>query len=230
VVNLSRKELLAAGAAVLLPVTGAAQIASAAPSATPAPFVFDDARFQSILGIPARHKQCVASAVIEGGEGLYAMMAALYAYEFDMREGPGTVHEVAVLYHPQGAMLGLGDRAWNEYLIPALSHLRARVGTLRGRPIVPGRGNPYLRRDRSLPLETDPSIEALASRGCHFFVCNNALNGLASMLASALHESDEAIYAGLRADLVPNALVVPAGVMAINACQEAHFTYLQATL
>lgn len=228
--NISRKELLATGAAALVPVRVAQHAACVRPSGTPAPFVFDDARFQAILGVPAQHKQCVAAAKIDDGMVFYAMLATLYAYEFEMREGPGTVHEVAVLYHPQGAMLGLGDRIWNEYLTPALPHLRAHLGALRSVPILAGKGNPYLHRQHGVRLEDDPSIEALASRGCHFFVCNNALSGLASMLGTALHGSAEAIYAGLKADLVPNALVVPAGVMAINAAQEAHFTYLQASL
>jgi intracellular sulfur oxidation DsrE/DsrF family protein len=32
------------------------------------------------------------------------------------------------------------------------------------------------------------------------------------------------------AGIVPGALVVPAGVMAINACQEAKFTYIQSSV
>jgi intracellular sulfur oxidation DsrE/DsrF family protein len=227
--RLSRKELLVASAAALLPAAWAPGTVSA--ESANASFVFDEARFAQVLSIPARHKQCVAATKIAGGAALDAMLATLYAYEFDLHEGPGTAHEVAVFYHPEGIMLGFGDAAWNEFLIPALPYLRAHVfRELHVKAAVPGKGNPYLHRDKTAALADDSSIEALASRGCHFFICNNALNGLADTLGAALHKPANAIYVRLRDDLVPNGMLVPAGVMAIDACQQAQFTYLQAAL
>ncbi len=233
--NLSRKQLLAAGAgAALFP--GALGCAvppqvnrDSGPSSTA--FHFDEARFNQILAKPAQHRQCCASARIASGIVLDAMTATMYAYEFDLGEGPGTVHEVGVLYHPAGAMLGLNDAVWNELLVPATprlsSHLHSEL-TMAGAKA--HGGNPYLHRHKNTRLEDDMSIEALVSRGCDFFVCNNALLGLADGLAEALHEQSAELHARLLANLVHGAMAVPAGVMAINACQEAHFTYLQASL
>ncbi len=227
--KLSRKQLLAASAAAFIPAAcSSPPVAADGSSAT---FTFDPARFERILAIRARHKQCVASAKVANGLVFYAMVATLYAYEFDLHEGAGTVHEVGVFYHPEGVVLGLGDGVWNDIIVPALPYLlRHEFSGFRSKPAQPGKGNPYLHRDKRIALEDDPSIEALASRGCHFFVCNNALRSLAGTLAIALHRPQESIYARMRDDLVPNSMVVPAGVMAINACQEAHFTYLQAAL
>jgi hypothetical protein len=42
--------------------------------------------------------------------------------------------------------------------------------------------------------------------------------------------SAQDVHRRLMSSIVPSALVVPAGVMAINACQEAKFTYIQSSL
>jgi intracellular sulfur oxidation DsrE/DsrF family protein len=226
--GMTRAELLALGAAAMVPVATTTVASAAAPSA----FHFDEARFNDILARPARHRQCCASAKVAGGSVLDSMVSTMYAYEVTLGEGPGTVHEVAVLYHPAGVILGLNDALWNEMVLPALARLSSYFRTdltLHGAPKAGG-GNPYLHRDRSAALLDDTAIETLVSRGCHFFVCNNALLGLADSLATALGERSEVVYARLLGGLVPGAMAVPAGVMAINACQEAHFTYLQATL
>jgi intracellular sulfur oxidation DsrE/DsrF family protein len=227
---MTRKQLLETGASAALLSSVAAATASCA--ASEPRFQFDRARFADILAKPAQHRQCCASAKTAGGAVLSAMLATLYAYEYDLNEGAGTVHEVAVLYHPSGVMLGLDDAIWNEFLIPALPHLSTTMRadlTFDGTPAAHG-GNPFLHRERNTALEDDSSIEALVSRGSHLFVCNNALSGLSGTLANALHRTEADVYARLLGGLVPGAMAVPAGVMAINACQEAHFTYLQATL
>lgn len=218
---LTRAQLLALGTGALL------ATASTGVAASSTAFQFDQARFADILGRPARHRQCCASTKAEWGV-LDAMLSTMYAYEVDLREGPGTVHEVAVLYHQAGIVLALDDGVWNDLLLPALPHLSSYVrDALNG---LSTKGNPFLHRRAGTPATDDPTIEALVSRGCHFFVCNNAMLGLSDSLATALHETSDRIHERLLDGLVPGAMAVPAGVMAINACQEAHFTYLQATL
>lgn len=225
--KLSRKELLVAGAGVAMTPL-AAGCARPARGAV-APFAFDRTRFDAILAKPARHRQCCGATKVEGGAVLHAMVATMYAYEFDLAEGPGTVHEVAVLYQPAGIILGLNDAMWDSMVLPALPRLSDyfKSDLSLHRPRGAHRGNPYLHRQRSTALQDDVSIEALVARGANFFVCNNALLGLADTLATTLHEESHRVYTRLIANLVPGAMAVPAGVMAINACQEAHFTYLQ---
>jgi intracellular sulfur oxidation DsrE/DsrF family protein len=228
--SLTRKQLLAAGAAVLVPAACAKPPGSA--SAAPAGFDFNRAAFERILAIAARHRQCFAATEIQNGIVFNSMLASMYAYEFDLHEGPGSLHAVAVLYHPVAVALGLNDEIWNDLVIPAIPHLSPymRGALTNGKKVVPGRGNPYLHRLPNTALEDDPSIEALASRGCHFFLCNNALTGLAQALDPKQGSSSDQIHSRFLESTVPKSLVVPAGVMAINACQEAHFTYLQTAL
>jgi hypothetical protein len=50
--------------------------------------------------------------------------------------------------------------------------------------------------------------------------------GYSGILSDVLKQPREKVHAAMLAALVPGALAVPAGVMAINACQEAKFTYI----
>ncbi|HUY41078.1 MAG TPA: hypothetical protein VMV82_05870 [Candidatus Dormibacteraeota bacterium] len=230
--TLSRKQLLAAGAGVALaPVMAGCAAAPRARAAGDPHFQFDEERFAAILAKPAQHRQAFAATALAKATVLNEMVASMYAYEITLAQGAGALHAVAVFYHGASIALAASDRVWNELLIPALPHLpsswRAEFDEAGARA---GRGNPYLHRRRSMAIQDDASIEALTSRGCTFFVCNNALSGTADTIAEGLHLRPADVYGRLLHGLVPAALAVPAGVMAINACQEAHFTYLQASL
>lgn len=221
--SITRKELLAAGASAV--------VASAFPAAAAAvaPAAFDAARFASILALPARHRQCFASAKLANAIVLEKMVASMYAYEVDLAEGAGSLHAVAVLYNGVSIAIAMNDALWNDVIVPSYPHFPTQFRNEFSHAPVAGKGNPYLHRT-SAALQDDTTVEALVSRGAHFFVCNNALHGYASFLADSGHGSETSIYGQLVGGLVPGSYVVPAGVMAINACQEANFTYLQASL
>lgn len=181
-------------------------------------FEFDQRRFNEILNKPAKHKQCFGATKIAGGDVLEGMTNSLNAYEQFLKEGPGALQAVAVLYHGLSICLAMNDAIWNELLVPALKFapesIRKDIGTAK-----PGSGNPY--RD---------DFQALVQRGSSFFVCHNAIAGFSELLAGALKQPQANLHARLMAGLLPGALAVPAGVMAVNACQEAKFTYIQSSL
>jgi intracellular sulfur oxidation DsrE/DsrF family protein len=78
--------------------------------------------------------------------------------------------------------------------------------------------------------------QLVEQHGASFFVCNNALSGIAGVIAKKLTEPGKAvtrdqvvaIHDDLATHFLPGALLVPAGVAAINAAQEAKFTLLVA--
>lgn len=75
-------------------------------------------------------------------------------------------------------------------------------------------------------------MQALMQRGASFFVCNKALTGLAVSIAnlpSAQGSADELLSA-LQGHVLAGITIVPAGVAALNALQEAKFTYVQVSL
>jgi len=197
--------------------TSVAAAAAAAPAGkAKRSFIFDRARFEAILAKPARHRQCFGAKRIDGGSVLEAMENSMDAYDGFLDEGPGSLHAVAVLYHGPAIALALSSTVWNEILFPSLKTMpeAIRKDFADARP---GKGNPYLTKD---------ALPHAVARGSAFFVCHNAIMGFASMAAGALDEPQSKVHAAIMAGIVPGALAVPAGVMAINACQEARFTYI----
>lgn len=80
--------------------------------------------------------------------------------------------------------------------------------------------------DPAAPL-TDKgfSVRALVQRGAIFWQCNNALNGVVSMLAKAMKMEVPAVREDLVAGLMPGVHIVPAHTMAIGLVQERGCTY-----
>ncbi len=132
------------------------------------------------------------------------MANSLNAYERGFGEGPGTLHVAAVLYH-FGVAIAVNDDAWRTLGIADI----VRRGSDRT-AATPADGNPYLHAPHGR------TVADLQNRGASFFVCQNALEDLARRASTP--------FDALRAQLVPGAFVVPAGVAAINALQEEHFT------
>ncbi|HEY1975027.1 MAG TPA: hypothetical protein VGG89_00600 [Candidatus Baltobacteraceae bacterium] len=236
----TRSEFLGAGvAAAALPQIAAASPAAktsstASPSPSPAPSFpplrFSVAAFDAVLNVPAPHKHLFASAKINGGLILDSMRSTVNAYrEIDVTLKD--VQPVAVFYHGS-SFLGFDDHIWDEYFVPLqpkgtknLNDFAKDFATVYDGK---SRGNPCLHKTGK---DGDTSIESLiADAGARFFVCNNATKGLAGYAAGHLKLDPLKVYAQMTSHLVPNAMLVPAGVWGIHAVQERHYTYLQATL
>jgi len=226
----TRKDFLVAStAAALAPaaVNAATGSASASHAADIPAFVFDKAAFDAIATRDVRHRFSFASEKLQGGQICYSMTNVLDACDGALGEKPVSATSAAVLYHGTSLALGFNDVVWNEMFAKALPKLapsiRADIADLKA-----GDGNQWLHKPKV--GDYDASIDTLGKRGAVFFLCNNATTGFARSLATALGIAPAAAYAKLTTNLVPHAMLVPAGVWAIHALQEAHFTYQQVTL
>jgi intracellular sulfur oxidation DsrE/DsrF family protein len=226
----TRKDfLISSGAAVALAPSAAGAAAKPAPSADGdiPQFVFDTAKFDAMIARDVKHRFSFAAEKLGGGEVCYAMTNVLDACDNALGEKPVSATSAAVLYHGSALALGFNDRVWNEMFAKALPKMspsiRADLGDLKA-----GDGNQWLHEPKI--GDYDASIDTLGKRGAVFFLCNNATTGFAQSLAKILGMTPAAAYAKLTSNLVPNAMLVPAGVWAIHALQEAHFTYQQVTL
>lgn len=197
----NRAAFLAAG-------TLAAASAGLALPASAATATFDRAAFEARMRTPFSHRQAFASGQVADGAVFGFMYNSLNAYETGFGEGPGTLHAAAVFYR-NGVALGLDDDAWNAYaLAPLLRTAGDRITSTAA-------GNPFLRSPQGW------AIADLQRRHASFFVCQNALTQLAARCGTSLQT--------LAGHLLPGAMLVPAGVAAINALQEEHFTLFVAT-
>jgi intracellular sulfur oxidation DsrE/DsrF family protein len=217
---MNRSTFIAAGAAG---VTIASAVApSIAAAATPAALVpgalhFDRPAFEAVLARPFRHHQVFATTRLDDGVVLHYMENSLKAYAEGFGEGPGTLHVAAVMYGTSLAV-AMNDNMWTKYGIGAV--LDKMTKDLKpADALAKETKNPFAAR-----------VTALMTGGASFFVCNNALSGLASGLAETMKGDHAAIHDELVANMLPGVIVVPAGVAALNACQEAQFTLVQASI
>lgn len=68
------------------------------------------------------------------------------------------------------------------------------------------------------------TMDELAKLGARFAVCASASHGAAGLIAKKTGGDAETIFKELTANLVPNALMVPAGIVALNRAQEHGYT------
>ncbi|MEZ5937434.1 MAG: hypothetical protein R3C52_04360 [Hyphomonadaceae bacterium] len=73
------------------------------------------------------------------------------------------------------------------------------------------------------------TIPSLVSRNVQFAVCGSATRFMANAVAQAANGDADAIYKELTENLIPNAHLMAAGVVAVNRAQEYGYTLLTAT-
>lgn len=207
----SRRDFLAAGAVVAA--VAPATVALAAP-ATTSPYDF--AAISVRLARPAKHRQVMAVNRVADGSIFGYARHAMDAVEVAMGDGAGALHVAAVLYG-RGVVLGANDAMWKQYRLA--EGLKRRGDPL---SLAPADGHPFA-----------ADFAAVVKRGTTFLVCDNALADWSTYLVTSggfNEKSIEAVHAELRANLMPGAYLVPAGVAALNTAQEARFTYFQASM
>jgi hypothetical protein len=137
--------------------------------------------------------------------------------------GPDGFHAAAVFYHGASVFLPLDDAMFAKYPLGQL--IAEQSGAKPGDPPA-GATNPAGEGARAL----------VAHHGASYFVCNNALSGQAGEIAKRIAAPGTAvtraqvvaIHDDLVAHFLPGTVLVPAGVAALNAAQEARFTFLSA--
>ncbi len=231
---------IATSIAATQPLAARAEAASPQPSPLPeaerarlrevyatVPFPFDRDAFRAILERPYPHRQIVAAtSYIGAGVGMSHLQNSLLAYADPngFAAGPNGLHIAMALY---------GNYSYNTVLNDAM-YAKYPIGLISDEAMRP---NDTSYRTFWTNLKINPSgsfVKTLADRGASFFVCNKAFMGLVSEIAKRTtpaqsqitREQVIAIHDELAANFLPGTMLVPAGVAAVNAAQEAKFTFL----
>lgn len=69
------------------------------------------------------------------------------------------------------------------------------------------------------------TIDAMAKRGVRFAVCTLGTRAAASLIAQKTGANADAVFKELTENLVPNARMVPAGIVAVNRAQERGYSF-----
>jgi hypothetical protein len=137
-------------------------------------------------------------------------------------------HELVYgLKHPDvNAVVGIGSPSFPVNATDAM-YLKYPIGA-EWKIIDPATGKTAMRNifvDGSVG-EKENSVRALQSRGVIFWQCNNALQRVATQLATAVKRPQPEVYAELRASgLNPGVILIPAHTMLIGLAQERGCAY-----
>lgn len=136
---------------------------------------------------------------------------------------PAALAVVIIMRHAS-TPFGFNDSIWQKYGAAFAKQLKlegddavraAKGNTLlsASTPAAPGKGD-----DKA-------TLATLATKGARFAVCAMATHAIAQALAKQSGGSAEDVENDLKANLIPGALMVPAGVVAINRAQEHGYAF-----
>lgn len=214
--TLTRRGLVAVGAITLVAAAAAAArplAAVAGRDGAPPPA---DAWLARMDG---EHRQFFDAPAPAGGIGLVHVLN--YYDTYNKAYGvPDAAIDAVLTFYGGTTLYAVNDAAWAKYRIgefletvdPA-TKAPAVVNPWRARPTILG---------MSLP---QASIEALQRRGATFIVCDNALTVIAGMLANARGLEPAAVYADLRASILPDVELIPGMVIAVEQAHRAGLSY-----
>ncbi len=200
------------------------EVASAAIADTAIKKVATEAEIVAVLRKDAKYKQVMASVPLRGGVVAHYMYNSLNGVERGYGAPAGSMHVTTVLYGTSIALV-LSDAFWDAHVTDAA------LGVLGEKPLPNRKGNPYLHAEASAGADVGAGVEALLARGASFFVCANALMGLAQTFAKLPgFPTDAPPFDTLRRALIPQSTLVPAGVAALVTLQQQGYTYMQASI
>jgi hypothetical protein len=162
--------------------------------------------------IPGKHRMVFDTTTLNGFRD-----ALLWAGNFMLANGSGYGLEnkdlaVIMVARHLSTSYGFNNDMWAKY-----------GATLAGQPspdakaAEPPKANP-----------TATTLVALANQGVQFAVCSMATQRLAGMIARASGGNADAVFAELGANLIANARLVPAGIVAVNRAQERGYSLASA--
>jgi intracellular sulfur oxidation DsrE/DsrF family protein len=106
-------------------------------------------------------------------------------------------------------LLAYSDAIWAKYGKP----ISDRNGVLDPKTKMPPAIN--IQRER---------LEPLIKRGLRLAVCNQSSRGYAGAIAMAMGLKQDDVFEEMKANLLPNARLVPAGIVAVNRAQERGYS------
>lgn len=207
---------MAAGAAVL-GVTPVLAAIGCAPTAAPAATVSGDELDNWYAAMKGPYKVIYDCVQPSGGADGILFARNFMKFSQDKLGTKDSDMSVVVSFRHFATPYGYTDAMWAKY--PQFASLMKLDDPTTKKPAA-----------RNIPLHDEvmeqpgASIPGLIARGVHFTVCGAATELIAGMLAGKTGDA-KAIEAELAANLVPNARMVPAGVVSVQRAQKAGFAY-----
>jgi hypothetical protein len=221
------QQLLASGAAVagasLLSgcASAAGGTAATARAAAPASASPWDMSWQQRLG---RYKTAYDSPEIQNGAALAFAAAAGAGYRQALNTAAGEVTPVLILRHTASVMV-LDDAMWKRLGLGEAHKLKDPTS---GEPTVRNPFINYTKGDKHTMIGAQAGLDTLMGQGAVVLTCNNALMGVAYMLRRKETQlTQEQSMAEVRRSVLPGVYVMPNGIFAVSAAQDAGCHYMR---
>lgn len=138
--------------------------------------------------------------------------------------GQDSDYAIVVCFRRFATPMGWGDAIWEKYG-------QVFNGVLNYPDPATGQAftaNPLNQANRMDLPNRGVTIESLGARGVRYAVCDGATRVISGLLARATDGDVDAIYKELADSLVPNARLVPVGVLTVGRAQEYGYSLLYA--
>ncbi len=127
---------------------------------------------------------------------------------------------VVIIARHRSTPFGYNDAMWAKYGKIMGPRSKAEDPKTKSAPLV----NLFNATENIEPLTGGSTLDALAKVGVQFAVCGLATGAYGRSIAEATGQKAEDVVKELGANLVANARIVPAGIVAVNRAQERGFT------
>lgn len=168
--------------------------------------------------LTGKHRQLFDSPTSNGGIPLIHIMNFYDTWNKAYGVADKDINAVGTFYGAT-TFIGVNDAMWAKY----------RIGEFLGEKDATGAAvtkNPWREAPVILGMELRAaSIESLQKRGATFILCNNSLGIFAGFLAKARGLSADAVFADLKANILPGVELIPGMVVAIEQAQAAGVSY-----
>jgi len=228
----NRRAVIGAGA-LLVGATGVAMPAGAQTDNTGLPWQPMPEAQDGWMDKPGtRHRLMFDSTAASAAESAMFYADTYYAanksgYGLD----PQALGVILVLRH-MATPFGYNDTVWAKHGAAFADKLK-----LAGEQAIRAtKNNPLLSAANDGKAKNDPkskdgddapvTLATLAAKGARFAVCGVATQGIAAQLAKGSDASAKAIEDELKANLIPGAVIVPAGIVAVDRAQEHGYAFV----
>ncbi|HTR00603.1 MAG TPA: hypothetical protein VMH83_11455 [Candidatus Acidoferrum sp.] len=160
--------------------------------------------------MPGDHRVFIDTADNNGGTDALRYASNLLTAHVNDYKGKEADMAIVICYRHASTVLGFNDAMWQKF-----GTSFARLGQLKLKDGETPAKNPELK-----------SITDIGARGVKFAICNTATTMMAGFIAREAKLQADDVHAELVANLIPNARMVPAGVIAATRAQEYGYSLL----
>jgi len=171
--------------------------------------------------LPGKHRLILDSTTPEGlGDALLFANNFMNINRSDYGLDNSDLAVVIVARH-RSTPFGYNDAMWAKYGMEMAARAKVEDPATKAAP----KRNIYYAGDNGdTPANRRTTLDLLFKQGIQLAVCATATRGLSRLMAEAVGGNADAIYNELTANLVSNARMVPAGIVAVSRAQERGYS------